>query len=254
MKGYKVRRVLFFTIFFISCLSFAKAQFTRIDTIQFSGIVVENDSLNGIPYVHIYNQRKQGTITNERGAFGFHVAIGDTLTFSSVGKKTYTMVVPDTLTDKNYVTAIVLNEANIFLSEVLILPWLTKKDFKKAFIEHQPTPQLQAAQRNINTANYVAMSQPAKWDSDMVIKQQLQQYSNEVEHRGLISGNDYINVTGMAIALAKYIYFLSKKPEMEARLKQQLRTLLANQKAIEEKEMRAKVDSIVRSEQKLGSD
>ena len=72
----------------------AEAQVSN-PVIQFTGVVMESDSLTVIPGVHIYVPKGgRGTTTNPYGFFSMPVLEGDSIVFSAVGFKRTHFIVP----------------------------------------------------------------------------------------------------------------------------------------------------------------
>ncbi len=120
--------------------------------IQLSGIVITADSLGQfIPYANIsVKNRKQGTITNAEGFFSFPALPNDTILFSAIGFKKETLIVPDSLSQKEYLAKVVLRRDTTLLEEVTLYPWPTPDRFKEEFLARRvPTTEEDIAMRNL---------------------------------------------------------------------------------------------------------
>lgn len=105
------------------------------NVVQFSGVVVTADSLRALPYTNVIIANKGlGTITDYYGYFSFAAELGDSIVFSTVGYKSASFQIPDSLKDNKYSIVQVLNSDTIFLSETVIYPWPKPEDFKDAFL------------------------------------------------------------------------------------------------------------------------
>ena len=103
--------------------------------IQFSGVVLDQDSLTPIPFVSILIKGTgRGTICNFSGFFSLIVNPGDELEFHSVSHKYRSYKIADTITQKYYYAIQILTKDTFQLSEVEVYPWPTKEDFKRAFL------------------------------------------------------------------------------------------------------------------------
>ncbi len=120
--------------------------------IQWTG-VVRNDLLEPIPFAHIIVQKDfRGTVSDPQGMFTIITYPSDTLMVSCVGFKARKIPVPKTTTadPKHYIKDIILEPDTIMLSEVVIFPWKTYKEFKEAFMSlNLPEDDMQRAYRNI---------------------------------------------------------------------------------------------------------
>lgn len=102
--------------------------------IQLSGIVLGEDSVSGIPGVHVYVPKAgRGTTTNRVGYFSMPVLQGDSVVFSSVGYERQSYKVPNTLED-NITLIIDLISDTTYLDDVTIMPFPTEEVLKEAII------------------------------------------------------------------------------------------------------------------------
>ncbi len=105
------------------------------EVIQFSGVVVEMDSTQGIPGVHIYVPgKRRGTSANFYGYFSFPVLEGDTVIFSSVGYQRRTMIIPKNHGDDMLTVVVPLKQDTIILDETIVMPYPTEELFKEAIL------------------------------------------------------------------------------------------------------------------------
>lgn len=103
--------------------------------IQFSGMVLDQDSLTPIPYVSIVIKgTNRGTISMLNGFFSLIIKPGDELDFSSMTHKHRSFKIPDTLNQKYYYAIQVLTKDTIDLPVVDIYSWPSKEDFNRAFL------------------------------------------------------------------------------------------------------------------------
>jgi hypothetical protein len=104
--------------------------------ITISGIVVNADSLQAVPYTTItINNLLRGTFSDNSGHFSFIASPGDTLQFSSVGYKTDTYILPTTLIGDHYSIIEVLVTDTILLEEIVIYSFPSAEEFSRRFIE-----------------------------------------------------------------------------------------------------------------------
>jgi hypothetical protein len=104
------------------------------ELIQFSGVVLDQDSLTPIPFVSILIKgTKRGAVTDFFGFFSMVINPGDELEFYSITHKPRTYKVADSV--KKYIYAIqVLTKDTVQLPPVDVYPWPSKDDFKRAFL------------------------------------------------------------------------------------------------------------------------
>jgi hypothetical protein len=103
--------------------------------LQFSGVVLDDDSLKPIPFVSIILKgTKRGTVSDFYGFFSLVVSPGDELEFISLLYKPRTYKLSDTLRQKYYYAIQVLAKDTIRLKEVEVFPWPSKEEFRRAFL------------------------------------------------------------------------------------------------------------------------
>jgi hypothetical protein len=103
--------------------------------IQFSGVVLDQDSLTPIPYVSVMvKNSKRATVSDIYGFFTIVVNPGDELQFSSITHKSRSYKIADTTRLKYYYAIQVLTKDTVELPMVDVYPWPSKEDFKRAFL------------------------------------------------------------------------------------------------------------------------
>lgn len=102
--------------------------------IQLSGIILGEDTVSGIPGVHVYVPKAgRGTTTNRVGYFSLPVLEGDSVVFSSVGYERKHYIVPPT--EKDHITLVIdLVTDTTYLDDVTIMPFPTEEVFKEAIL------------------------------------------------------------------------------------------------------------------------
>jgi len=140
-------------IILFSIAHFAIGQ-TSSRVIQFSGIVVGEDSTSGVPGVHIYVPTAgRGTTSNPYGYFSMPVIEGDSLIISAVGYEKKHFIIPSGKAE-NYTVIIELLPDTTFLPELEVFPYPTEELFKEAILSLNLPYQgdLDNLQRNLDAA------------------------------------------------------------------------------------------------------
>ena len=102
--------------------------------IQFSGVVLGQDSISGVPGVHLYVPKAgRGTTTNPYGYFSMPVLEGDSLIISAVGYQRQHFVIPER-SNQTYTVVIELQEDTTYLPELEVFPFPTEELFKDAIL------------------------------------------------------------------------------------------------------------------------
>jgi len=102
--------------------------------IQLSGIILGEDSVSGIPGVHVYVPKAgRGTTSNRVGYFSLPVLVGDEVVISAIGYENQYYKIPDHDSD-NITIVIELISDTTYLETVEIMPFPTEEIFKEAVI------------------------------------------------------------------------------------------------------------------------
>lgn len=122
------------------------------DIVQFSGAVVTGDSLHPVAFTHIIDHNTGfGTISDYYGYFSFVARKGDTISFSAIGFKKGSFIIPDTIRNNRYAMFQVMATDTIYLNATVIYPWPTKEQFKEAFLNLDiPDDDLEIARKNLD--------------------------------------------------------------------------------------------------------
>lgn len=190
-------------IILISCsFVFVQAQQNK-KLIQFSGVVVNGDSLQPIPFVNIMIKNSyHGTVSDYYGYFSFVAQESDVIEFSALGYKKSTFTIPDSLEESRYSLIQMLNGDTILLSTAIIYPWPTKEQFKQAFINLElPNDDMARAQRNLEREAMRQRGEIMSMDGAMNQKYYLQQRNSRLYYAGQLPPNNLLN----PIAWAKFI-------------------------------------------------
>jgi len=102
--------------------------------IQLSGVVLGEDSVSGLPGVHVYVPKAgRGITTNGVGFFSLPVLVGDSIVVSYIGYQRQHYIVPESAPE--YLTVIVpLQQDTTFLQEIIVYDFPTEEVFKEAVL------------------------------------------------------------------------------------------------------------------------
>lgn len=151
-----IKNILLLIIVLISSTVFSQTKDDK-KVIQFTGAVVDADSLQPMPFVHITVKNKYiGTISDYYGFFSLIAHEHDTVEFSSVGYHRSFFVVPDSLAESSYSAIHIMQKDTILLSEFTVFSWPTREQFKYAFM-HEEIPNTGDERAKINLSKEVLM-------------------------------------------------------------------------------------------------
>lgn len=195
---------------FISFLHFsaaaqkkAVAPASKRALIQFSGVVVEGDSLKSVPYTSIIIKgSNRGTVSDYFGYFSFVAQTKDTIEFSAIGYNDAVFVIPDTLTTNKYSLIQVLRSDTIHLKEAVIYAWPTREQFKASFLKlNLPEDDMARAGKNMARTDMKEKMMGMAMDASMNYKYSQQQYQSKLYYAGQLPPNNLLN----PVSWAKFI-------------------------------------------------
>ena len=163
--------------------------------IQFSGVVVTNDSLQPIPYTNVMiKSTHRGTVTDYFGFFSFVAMKGDTIEFNYIGYKKANFIIPDTLSEIRYSLIQVLVRDTITFKEAVIYPWPSKEEFKRVFVQLKvPDDDLKRAERNLELAQMKEVKDNVPYDGSINYKYTMQQQQSRLYTAGQYPTSNLFN-------------------------------------------------------------
>jgi len=207
MKQSIIRNTFTLLLCVLSFYGYSQKKETKKDNpnklIQFTGIVVEGDSLRPVPYVSIIGRNtNRGTVSDYFGYFSFVAQLLDTIEFSAIGYASASYIIPDTLSTNKYSLIQVLRTDTIHLPIAEVYPWPTKEQFKQAFLNLDlPDDATQKAQRNMERSDMHDQMVGMAMDASLSYKYSMQQYQSRLYYAGQLPPNNLLN----PIAWAKFI-------------------------------------------------
>ncbi|MCO6500642.1 MAG: carboxypeptidase-like regulatory domain-containing protein [Vicingus serpentipes] len=154
--------------------------------VQFTGVVVEGDSLKPMPFTHItIKNSRMGTISDYYGFFSFVAHTNDTILFSSVGYERNKFVIPDSLEEKSYSIIHMMVKDTMLLKEFTVFPWPTREQFKQAFLTVEiPDDDLERAKKNLSRESMMAVAGKVPIDGSTTYKYALQNRYTQLYQAG----------------------------------------------------------------------
>lgn len=120
--------------------------------IQFNGIVIEGDSLYGVPNAYVYiPNTSRGTKTNDIGYFSFPALPGDSVVVTKWGYKKQLYIVPKIDSILDYKIVFELEHDTLTLPEIELNAFPSEKKFKETFLSMNiPMTDYNNATTNLN--------------------------------------------------------------------------------------------------------
>ncbi|MCD6068643.1 MAG: hypothetical protein K0S33_3469 [Bacteroidetes bacterium] len=171
--------------------------------IQFSGVVVESDSLRPLPFTSIIVKgTTHGTISDFYGFFTLVASPGDEIEFFSVAYKDGTYKIPDTLKVAHYSIIQVLRKDTVELPTATVYPWPSRDEFKKAFLKLEVAHNdYDRAQKNLEESEMRELAKGLSMDAQANYSYAMQQKYTKLYYAGQYPPNNLLN----PVAWAKFI-------------------------------------------------
>ena len=177
--------------------SFAQTQTAKPEErlIQLSGVVVEGDSLKGVPFTSIVVVKTgRGTVTDYDGFYTLIVRPGDVIEFVNLGYKEAQYIVPDTLTSTHYHNIQTIHRDTFTLKEVNVYPWPSKEDFKADFLKRNvANTDLDRAKQNLAAEEMRELIKGVSMDAYGNYRYAMQQQYNKMYYMGQYPPNNLLN-------------------------------------------------------------
>ena len=106
--------------------------------LQIDGVTIDEKAAV-VPNVSIYSKHlRRGAASDIRGIFSIISAPGDTIFFSAIGYKSTLLTIPMDLAGTSYITDVRMISDTIMIGEVMVFPWKTYSEFKRAILQNKP--------------------------------------------------------------------------------------------------------------------
>lgn len=159
--------------------------------VQFSGIILGNNGKQ-LPGVHIYVPKSgRGTTSNLYGYFSMPLLEGDSVVFSSVAYKKYTLVIPS---DMNRINIEVVLEVDVtYLENVDIMPFLSEENFKEAILALELPDEEEILRSRLDGEVLAMMIQSAPYDAALNARYYLNQQIYYQQDKFVPRSNPFLN-------------------------------------------------------------
>jgi len=191
----KLDKIIYLICFALFISLNANAQEDK-QIIQFSGVVIAEDSTTAIPGVHVYVPKfGRGTTTNGLGYFSMPTLAGDSVVISAVGFRRKSLLIPDYVEDQSFTVILALQEDTTFLDEVQIFPYPTEELFKEAVLAMQLPDQEQYdnLRDKLDPATMAAMARQIPNDGSMNHKYFMRMQNQQWNDRFGLRSNNLLN-------------------------------------------------------------
>ena len=163
--------------------------------VQIAGVVLDNENLQPIPHVNIsVKGTHRGTSADRHGFFSLVTLAGDVLEFSSVGFRSVTVKIPETIEADRYTLYQSLLRDTLELPLTVIYPWPSRERFREAFLNlHIPADDYEIARKNMILSDLRERARHTGMDANMNFRHLVQQRSDQLYHAGQMPPNNLLN-------------------------------------------------------------
>jgi hypothetical protein len=195
------------------------SQTEKLQVVQITGVVINNDDLSPIPFVNIgVKGTYRGTSADLHGFFSLVTFAGDDLSFTSVGFKDITIHIPDTLSTDNYTVYQSMIQDTIELPVTVIYPWPSKDRFREAFVNLKvPDDAYETARKNLTLNEIKERAKYQGMSASMNYRNFIAQQTEPLYWGGKLSGQQQPNNLLNPFAWARF--FSIWKAQREAKTK-----------------------------------
>jgi hypothetical protein len=154
------------------------------------------DSLKAIPYASVAVKNKgRGTITNNDGVFSIAVNKGEQITFSCVGFKNRTILIPANLEGNQYsVIQLMVNDTN-FLPATILKPRPTRAQFERDFVNSKVNEDdlYETARKNTSPSQKRIILSSLPFDGREAVGASLNQQASKYYYAGQLPPMNILN-------------------------------------------------------------
>lgn len=219
MKRFFALFITFFIIFFPGYCQENKTSSVRI---LFHGLVMDASSLEPIANSQILINGKFSSISDTIGEFAFYVNRRDTILFESLGYRSTSLFVSDTLTGQEFITGIYMYSDTFSIGEVVIIPRL-KNIKSEIFNARSNTPAtFENARYNMAISAYQGRTTKNQLGDPSTNYELLRQKQKvDAFERGGIPSDKMLGISPLMLLPAAYL-LIHGLPEKPAPLKPQV--------------------------------
>lgn len=172
----------------------------RDSVVQLYGVVMTADSLQGIPSCSVIVEGKgRGTVTSYDGVFSIAVLKGDKITFSSVGFKDRSILIPRNLEGNQYSVIQLLVTDTAYLPATILKPRPTREQFERDFVNVKISDDLyETARKNTDEATRRILIRSMPADGREAVNYQLRQQATKAYYTGQVPPMNILNPAAWA--------------------------------------------------------
>ncbi|GHV72618.1 hypothetical protein FACS1894201_02910 [Bacteroidia bacterium] len=189
--------------------------------VQISGLLIHNDNLEPLPFVHIQvDGTRRGAMADSKGFFSLVTYAGDELLITAIGFHSVRVHIPDTLTSDRYTLIQSMMQDTIELPVTVIYPWPSKEKFRDAFLNLKaPDDDYETARKNLTLAEFRERAKYGKMDAAMNYRNFINNKTDELYYGGKLSGQSPPNNLLNPFAWSQFLRIWNAQKEQKKQKK-----------------------------------
>jgi len=174
--------------------------------ILFHGVLFDADTRQPLAGAHYRVSGRAEGATDSRGMFSFYARHHDTITFTSIGYKKYSMTVEDTLRAKEYVTGIYLSSDTLMIPAVVVIPRIGNIRAEIMSEKPETNQEIINATNNLRISAYQGLTSAARLDDPASNYEVLRQQQRIAAYeKGQIASGQMLVLSPLALIPLIYI-------------------------------------------------
>jgi len=163
--------------------------------VQIAGVVLDDENLQPIPFVNIsVRGTYRGASADANGFFTLVTLAGDLLEFSSIGFRSVTVKIPESVESDRYTIYQSLQRDTLELPLTVIYPWPTREKFREAFLNlNVPDDDYEIARKNVILSDLRDRARYSRMDAGMNFRHFIQQRTDRLYYAGQQQPNNLLN-------------------------------------------------------------
>ena len=178
-------------------------------SILFHGVIFDASTRQPLPDAHWIIRSRSPGATDSRGMFSFYAHYNDTITFTCIGYRHYTLVVTDTLRAREYTAGIYLPGDTTMIPAVVVIPRLGNIRAEIMAERASPNQDVINATNNLRMAVYQGLANPPELGDPATNYEVLRQKQRmDAYNKGQIASDRMIGLS--PLTLIPLIYLAAK--------------------------------------------
>lgn len=174
--------------------------------VLFHGIILDASTRQPLPDAHYVVRGRAAGATDSRGMFSVYAHYHDTITFSCIGYRHFSMTVHDTLRAKEYTAGIYLTADTTMIPAVVVIPRLG--NIRAEILADRPSPDQEMinATNNLRMAVYQGLANPPELGDPATNYEILRQRQRmEAYEKGQIPSSQMVGLSPFTLIPVLYL-------------------------------------------------